>query len=68
MPRATPRITPTRRPPKRLETWAAHARRFGISTKALDNWVARGIVPPAEVINGRKYGSADTTPRRDPVA
>jgi hypothetical protein len=48
-----------------LESWAQRAERFGVSTKTLDRWAARGILDPPQLICGRKYGRADAIPRFD---
>jgi predicted site-specific integrase-resolvase len=31
------------------------AKMRGVSTRTLDRWIAAGIIPPPEKINGRKY-------------
>jgi hypothetical protein len=49
------------------EPWRAHAERHGVSTRTLDRWVKAGILPPPDVINGRKYADPAVAPRRDPA-
>lgn len=50
---------------KRREAWKKYAERRGVSTRTLDRWVEAGIIPPPDVINGRKYIDPDTEPRSD---
>lgn len=50
---------------KRRETWVKLAQRHGVSCRTLDRWAGDGIIPPAEYINGRKYGDPDAPPRLD---
>jgi hypothetical protein len=57
-----PSETPSR---KRRESWRKKAERHGVSTRTLDRWVAKGIIPAPQYINGRKYGDADAEPRID---
>ena len=63
--------SPAKRPPKnkkrnkRREAWKRYAERRGVSTRTLDRWVLAGIIPPPDVINGRKYIDPDTEPRSD---
>jgi predicted site-specific integrase-resolvase len=47
------------------EPWPRYAKRRGVSTKTLDRWVSAGRLDPPERINGRKYASVSTEPRRD---
>ena len=56
---------PAKRKNKRRETWKKYAERRGVSTRTLDRWVLAGIIPPPDVINGRKYIDPDTEPRSD---
>ena len=44
---------------------AEKAKRHGVSSKTIDNWVAEGILPEPRRIKGRKYHD-DTEPRLDP--
>jgi hypothetical protein len=50
---------------KRRESWKEFAKRRGVSTRTLDRWVVAGIIPPPDVINGRKYIDPETEPRTD---
>jgi len=52
-------------PSRRHETWAAKAKRHGVSTKTLGRWVIAKIIDPPVYIRGRKYGDADEQPRHE---
>ena len=51
--------------PPRLIPWAEYASLHGVTTKTLDRWVRRKILPIPEYINGRKYLPAGVQPQRD---
>jgi hypothetical protein len=50
---------------RRLVPWSQFAAAHGVTTRTLDRWVTREIIPGAQYINGRKYLPADVEPRRD---
>jgi DNA-binding transcriptional MerR regulator len=53
-------------PPRRgLVPQAEKAKRHGVSSKTIDNWVRVGILSEPVRINGRKYHDADEQPRLD---
>jgi hypothetical protein len=57
--------TEKRKRSKRRAPWRRLAEKYGVSTKTLDRWAARGIIDPPERINKRKYGDLDAEPRAD---
>jgi hypothetical protein len=56
---------PSKRRKKRRIAWRKYAERKGVSTRTLDRWALRGIIPRPDRINGRKYLPEDTEPRLD---
>ena len=50
---------------RRHESWPSKAKRYGVSTRTLDRWAAKGIIGPPVKIRGRKYGDASEEPRPD---
>jgi hypothetical protein len=57
--------TEKRKRSKQRAPWRRLAEKYGVSTKTLDRWAARGIIDPPERINKRKYGNLDAEPRLD---
>jgi len=53
--------------PKHRESWRQYAERRGVSTRTLDRWVAAGILPEPDRINGRKYIDPKIEPRADAI-
>jgi hypothetical protein len=41
------------------------AQLLGVSTKTLDRWSEGGILPPPDIVNGRKYHDIDSRPCLD---
>jgi hypothetical protein len=52
-------------PPQLRESHSHKARSLDVCTRTLDRWVAAGILPEPERINGRKYWPLNVEPRRD---
>ena len=50
---------------KRLVPNQEYARRIGVTSRTLFNYVARGILPQPHIINGRKFWDPLVLPRRD---
>jgi predicted site-specific integrase-resolvase len=70
MPSCVRVFTDTRRShlSKELPAWLPYARyaeRKGVTTKTLDRWVAKGILPPPKRVNNRKYLDENIQPRQD---
>jgi hypothetical protein len=49
--------------PSRLITNSEKARQLSVTTRTLRAWEASGVLPPARLINGRRYHEADAMPK-----
>jgi len=50
---------------RRRAPWRRIADLHGVTPRTMDRWVAAGIYPAPEYINGRKYGDLDASPQHD---
>jgi DNA-binding transcriptional MerR regulator len=56
-------MLPTTMPRQKLPH-GQKAVQLGVSTRTLDRWIADGILPPPDRVNGRKYHDIAAEPRR----